>query len=73
MKKQKYILFFYIPLLGFMVIFFAFSSLNRGYIKDKVEKLVDEQLQAGGFSCSQAFEPGGSLGEDARGPGQWGC
>ena len=29
-----------------MVIFFAFSSLNRGYIKDKVEKLVDEQLQA---------------------------
>jgi signal transduction histidine kinase len=45
-KRQKYILFFYLPLLGFIVIFFAFSSLNRSYIKDKVEKLVDEQLQA---------------------------
>jgi len=45
-KRQSYLLFFYIPLLGFMVIFFAFSSLNRSFIKGKVEKLVDEQLQA---------------------------
>jgi len=45
-KRQNYLLFFYIPLLGFMIIFFAFSSLNRSYIKGKVEKLVDEQLQA---------------------------
>jgi len=48
LKRQKYLLFFYFPLLGFMVIFFTFSSLNRSYIKDKVEKLVSEQLQATG-------------------------
>ncbi len=32
--------------MGFVVIFFAFSSLNRNYIKKKVEILVDEQLRA---------------------------
>ncbi len=33
-------------MVGFVVIFFAFSSLNRSYIKKKVEGLVEEQLQA---------------------------
>jgi signal transduction histidine kinase len=32
--------------MGFIVIFFAFSSLNRNYIKNKVEGLVEEQLRA---------------------------
>ena len=32
--------------MGFIVIFFAFSSLNRSYIKKKVEGLVEEQLRA---------------------------
>ncbi len=32
--------------MGFVVIFFAFSSLNRNYIKKKVEGLVEEQLRA---------------------------
>lgn len=46
MKKKSYLLFFYLPVLGFVVIFFAFSSLNRSYIKKKVENLVEEQLRA---------------------------
>lgn len=33
-------------MVGFVVIFFAFSSLNRNYIKKKVEGLVEEQLRA---------------------------
>ncbi len=45
MKKND-LLFFYLPLMGFIVIFFAFSSLNRSYIKKKVEGLVEEQLRA---------------------------
>lgn len=45
MKKND-LLFFYLPLVGFIVIFFAFSSLNRSYIKKKVEGLVEEQLRA---------------------------
>lgn len=43
---KKNFLFFYIPLVGFFVIFFVFSSLNRTYIQGKIENLVDEQLQA---------------------------
>jgi len=46
LKKKNYLLFFYLPVVGFVVIFFAFSSLNRSYIKKKVEGLVEEQLRA---------------------------
>ncbi|MGD8537242.1 MAG: HAMP domain-containing sensor histidine kinase [Candidatus Aminicenantes bacterium] len=46
MRKKNYLLFFYLPVVGFVVIFFAFSSLNRNYIKNKVEFLVEEQLRA---------------------------
>lgn len=46
MKKKSYLLFFYLPVLGFVLIFFAFSSLNRDFIKKRVEALVEEQLMA---------------------------
>jgi signal transduction histidine kinase len=46
LKNKNYLLFFYLPVVGFVVIFFAFSSLNRSYIKKKVEVLVEEQLRA---------------------------
>lgn len=46
MKIKNYFLFFYLPLLGFIIIFFVFSSLNRDFIKNKVEEVVEEQLQA---------------------------
>jgi signal transduction histidine kinase len=46
LKKKNYLLFFYLPVLGFVIIFFTFSSLNRSYIKNKVEDLVEEQLRA---------------------------
>jgi len=46
LKKKDYFLFFFLPLLGIVVIFFVLSSINRTYIKNKVEGLVREQLQA---------------------------
>jgi len=46
LKKKNLLLFFVVPLLGIIVIFFALSSLNRRYIKEKVEDLVKEQIQA---------------------------
>lgn len=46
MKKKDLFLFFFFPLLGIVVIFFFLSSINRAYIKDRVEDLVKEQLQA---------------------------
>jgi signal transduction histidine kinase len=46
LKKKNYLLFFYLPVVGFIAIFFAFSTLNRSYIKKKVEGLVEEQLRA---------------------------
>lgn len=46
MKKKNLLLFFIVPLLGIIVIFFALSSVNRRYIREKVEDLVKEQLQA---------------------------
>lgn len=46
MRKKNFFLFFFIPLLGIVVIFFIFSSLNRRFIRVKVEDLVKEQLQA---------------------------
>jgi len=46
LKKKNLLLFFIVPLLGIIVIFFALSSVNRRYIREKVEDLVKEQLQA---------------------------
>ena len=46
MKRRNFFLFFFLPLIGVIVIFFALSSLNRTYIKNKVQDLVKEQLQA---------------------------
>lgn len=46
MRKKSFFLFFFIPLLGIVIIFFALSSLNRRFIRVKVEDLVKEQLQA---------------------------
>jgi len=43
---KKNFLFFYIPLTGFLIIFFVFSFLNRAYIQGRVKALVDEQLLA---------------------------
>lgn len=46
LKKKDLFLFFFVPLLGFIIIFFFLSTINRTYIKNKVEELVEEQLQA---------------------------
>jgi len=46
LKKRNIILFFFLPFLGIIFIFFVLSSLNRTYVKAKVEALVKEQLQA---------------------------
>jgi signal transduction histidine kinase len=46
LKKKDFFLFFFLPLMGIVVIFFVVSSINRTYIKNKVEGLVKEQLQA---------------------------
>lgn len=46
LKKKGLFLFFFLPLLGIIIIFFFLSSINRAYIKNKVEDLVKEQLQA---------------------------
>jgi signal transduction histidine kinase len=46
LKKKNTLLFFYLPVLGFVVIFFVFSSMNRRYITKKFEGLVEEQLKA---------------------------
>ena len=46
MIKKNYLLFFYMPLLGIVIIFFVLSNFNRNYIRKKVEHLVKEQLQA---------------------------
>lgn len=46
MIKKNYLLFFYLPLLGIVIIFFVLSNFNRNYIRKKVEHLVKEQLQA---------------------------
>ena len=46
LKKKDLFLFFFVPLLGIIIIFFFLSSINRAYIKNKVEDLVKEQLQA---------------------------
>lgn len=46
MRSKNFLLFFSLPFIGIIVIFFVLSSLNRTYIKNKTEELVKEQLQA---------------------------
>jgi signal transduction histidine kinase len=46
LRKKNFFLFFFIPLSGIVIIFFILSSLNRRFIRVKVEDLVKEQLQA---------------------------
>lgn len=46
MKSKGFFLFFYLPLIGMALIFFILSYLNRQYISNKVEDLVQEQLEA---------------------------
>lgn len=46
LKGRNFLLFFYLPFLGILIIFFVFSSLNRTTIKKRTEDLVKEQLQA---------------------------
>lgn len=46
MKSKGFFLFFYLPLMGMALIFFILSYLNRQYISNKVEELVQEQLEA---------------------------
>ena len=46
MRSKNFLLFFSLPFIGLIVIFFVLSSLNRAYIKNKTEDLVKEQLQA---------------------------
>jgi len=46
LRSKNFLLFFSLPFIGLIVIFFVLSSLNRTYIKNKTEELVKEQLQA---------------------------
>jgi signal transduction histidine kinase len=46
LRSKNFLLFFSLPFIGILVIFFVLSSLNRAYIKNKTEELVKEQLQA---------------------------
>jgi signal transduction histidine kinase len=46
LRKKGFFLFFFLPLLGVVIIFFVLSSINRAYIKNKTEDLIKEQLQA---------------------------
>jgi len=46
LRSKNFLLFFSLPFIGIIVIFFVLSSLNRTYIKNKTEELVKEQLQA---------------------------
>lgn len=46
LNKKDLFLFFFFPLLGIVALFFFLSTINRAYVKDKVEDLVKEQLQA---------------------------
>jgi len=45
LRQKNFFLFFYLPFLGIILIFFFLSSLNRNFIKENVEKLVEEQLR----------------------------
>ena len=46
MKKKALFLFFFLPLIGIVLLFFVLSTVNRSYIKTKVEDLVKEQLRS---------------------------
>jgi len=46
LKGRNFLLFFYLPFLGILIVFFVLSAVNRAYIKNKTENLVKEQLQA---------------------------
>ena len=46
MEKRNLLLFISLPILGVIVLFFIFSNVNRLSIKNHVEALVEEQLQA---------------------------
>jgi len=45
-KKKALFLFFFLPLIGIVLLFFVLSTVNRSYIKTKVEDLVKEQLRS---------------------------
>ncbi len=46
MRRRNFFLLFILPFLGLVLIFFFLSSLNRAFIRNKTEELVQEQLQA---------------------------
>jgi signal transduction histidine kinase len=46
LRRANIFLFFFLPFVGLIAIFFLFSSLNRAYIQRKTEDLVREQLRA---------------------------
>lgn len=46
MKKKALFLFFFLPLMGIVLLFFVLSTVNRSYIKTKVEDLVKGQLRS---------------------------
>jgi len=46
LKKKAIFLFFFLPLIGIVILFFILSTVNRSYIKSKVEDLVKEQLRS---------------------------
>jgi signal transduction histidine kinase len=46
LKKKAIFLFFFLPLIGIVVLFFILSTVNRSYIKTKVEDLVKDQLRS---------------------------
>jgi len=45
-RGKGFLLFFFSPFIGILVIFFVFSTLNRSFIQSKAESLVREQLAA---------------------------
>jgi signal transduction histidine kinase len=45
-RRKGFLLFFFSPFIGILIIFFVFSTLNRSFIQDKTESLVQEQLAA---------------------------
>jgi len=46
LKRKDFLLFFFLPFVGMLVIIFVFSTLSRSYIQKKTEELVREQLAA---------------------------
>lgn len=46
MKRQRLLWFFSLPFLGLVILFFGFSTFNRYTFQNRVEALVEEQLQA---------------------------